>query len=150
MNPTLMMASSGGEQYGSRAGRVKRDALTEALPSVSRVAVLWNPESPHHKTLLAQVDAAAPSLRLQLTPIAVHGPDDFAGAFLAMAKAQVGAVFVADDPMFLAARSRLLELAIRGRLPTMFAHREFVPAGGLMSYGPNLSERSSIGGNLRG
>jgi putative tryptophan/tyrosine transport system substrate-binding protein len=120
--------------------------LTEALPSVSRVAVLWNPESPYHKTLLTEVDAVAPSLRLRLVPIAVHGPGEFEAAFLAMAKAQVGALFVADDPMFLASRRRLFELAARGRLPTMFAHREFIAAGGLMSYGPNLSERFRLAG----
>ena len=115
--------------------------LTEAVPTVSRVAVLWNPASPYHKTLLKEVDAAAPSLRLHLLPIAVHGPGEFEGAFSAMARAQVDALFVADDPMFLTSRTRLLELAARSRLPTMFAHRDFVPAGGFMSYGPNLSER---------
>jgi putative ABC transport system substrate-binding protein len=115
--------------------------LTEAVSTVSRVAVLWNPASPYHKTLLKEVDAAALSLRLHLLPIAVQGPGEFEGAFSAMARAQVDALFVADDPMFLTSRTRLLELAARSRLSTMFAHRDFVPAGGFMSYGPNLSER---------
>ncbi len=115
--------------------------LAEAAPAVSRVAVLWNPGSPYHKTLLKEVEAAAPSLRLHLVPIAVQGPGEFEGAFAAMARAQVNALFVADDPMFVISRTRLLGLATKTRLPTMFAHRDFVPAGGLMSYGPNLSER---------
>jgi putative ABC transport system substrate-binding protein len=110
------------------------------------VAVLWNPDSPYHKSLLTEVDAVAPSLRLHLVPIAVHGPGEFEGAFRAMAKAQVGALFVADDPMFLASRTRLLELVTGARLPTMFAHREFIPAGGLMSYGPSLAERFQVAG----
>ncbi len=115
--------------------------LTEAVPTVSRVAVLWNPGSPYHKTLLKELDAAAPSLRLHLLPIAVQGPGEFDGAFSAMVKAQVNALFVADDPMFLTSRTRLLELAAKSRLPTIFAHSGFATSGGLMSYGPNLSER---------
>jgi putative ABC transport system substrate-binding protein len=114
--------------------------LTEAVPTVLRVAALWNPATPYHKTLLQEVEAAALSLRLHLLPIAVQGPGEFEGAFSAMARAQVGALFVADDPMFLTSRTRLLELAATSRLPTMFAHRDFVPAGGLMSYGPSLSD----------
>jgi hypothetical protein len=58
-----------------------------------------------------------------------------------MARAQVDALFVADDPMFFTSRTRLVELAAKSRLPTTFAHRDFVTAGGLMSYGPSLSER---------
>jgi putative tryptophan/tyrosine transport system substrate-binding protein len=115
--------------------------LTEAVPTVSRVAVLWNPDTPYHKTLLQEVEAAAPALRLHLLPIAVQEPGEFEGAFSAMARAQVDALFVADDPMFFTSRTRLVELAAKSRLPTMFAHRGFVPAGGLMSYGPSLSER---------
>jgi putative ABC transport system substrate-binding protein len=115
--------------------------LTEAVPTVSRVAVLWNPGTPYHKTLLTEVEAAAQSLRLHLLPIAVQGPDEFGGAFSAMAQAQVDALLVADDPMFFTSRTQLLELATKSRLPTTFAHRDFVTAGGLMSYGPSLSER---------
>ena len=115
--------------------------LTEAVPTASRVAVLWNPGTPYHKTLLQEVEAAAPSLRLHLLPVAVQEPGELEGAFSAMARAQVEALFVADDPVFFTSRTRLVELAAKSRLPTMFAHRGFVPAGGLMSYGPSLSER---------
>jgi putative tryptophan/tyrosine transport system substrate-binding protein len=114
--------------------------LTEAVPTGVRVAVLWNPATPYHKTLLTEVEAAAPSLRLHLLPIAVQGPGEFEGAFSAMARAQVGALFIADDPMFLTSRTQLIALAAQSRLPTMFAHRDFVQAGGLMSYGPSLSD----------
>jgi putative ABC transport system substrate-binding protein len=115
--------------------------LTEAVPTVSRVAVLWNPGTPYHTTLLHEVEAAAPSLRLHLLPIAVQEPGEFEGAFAAMARAQVDALFVADAAVFMTARTRLAELAAKSRLPTMFAHPDFVTAGGLMSYGPSYSER---------
>jgi putative ABC transport system substrate-binding protein len=115
--------------------------LTEAVPTVSRVAVLWNPGTPYHQTLLQEVEAAAQALRLHLLPIAVQEPGEFEGAFSAMARAQVDALFVADAAVFMTARTRLVELAATSRLPTMFAHPDFVLAGGLMSYGPSYSER---------
>ena len=115
--------------------------LTEAVPAVSRAAVLWNPRTPYHKTLLKEVEAVAPSLRLQPVPIAAQDPEEFEGAFATMAKAQVNALFVADDPVFAISRTLLLRLATKNRLPTMFANRDDVTAGGLMSYGPRWSER---------
>ena len=122
-------------------GAKRLQLLTEAVRSVSRVAVLWNPDVPYHRKLLAEIEAVAPSLRVTLVPLAVRGPDELEGAFLATTKAQVGAIFGADDAMLLASRARLFELAAKHRLPTTFAHREFTVAGGLMSYGPNLAER---------
>jgi ABC transporter substrate binding protein len=85
--------------------------LTEAVPAVSRVAVLWNPSTPYHKSLLKEVEAAAPSLRLQHVPIAAQDPGEFEGAFAAMAKAHVNALFIADDPVFAISRTLLLRLA---------------------------------------
>jgi putative tryptophan/tyrosine transport system substrate-binding protein len=115
--------------------------LTEAVPSVSRAAVLWNPHTPYHKTLLKEVEAAAPSLRLRPVPIAVQDPGEFERAFASMRKAHVNALFVADDPVFAISRTLLLGLAAKDRLPTIFANRDDVTAGGLMSYGPRWSER---------
>src|SRR4030095_12247298 len=115
--------------------------LTEAVPSVSRAAVLWNPRTPYHKTLLKEVEAAAPSLRLQPVPIAAQDPREFEGAFAAMAKAHVNALFVADDPVLATSRTHLLRLQAKNRLPTIFSNRDDVTAGGPMSYGPRWSER---------
>jgi putative ABC transport system substrate-binding protein len=115
--------------------------LTEAVPAVSRVAVLWNPGTPYHKSLLKEVEAAAPALRLQHVPIAAQDPGEFEGAFAAMAKAHVNALFIADDPVFAISRTLLLTLAAKNRLPTISANRDDITAGGLMSYGPRWSER---------
>jgi putative ABC transport system substrate-binding protein len=114
--------------------------LKEVLPRVSRVAVLWHPDIPWHTPMLKAIDAALPSLGLQALPIAVRGPDEFEEAFSTMTKGQVGALFVGDNPAYLIHRDRLLALAGKHRLPTLFGHREFVPAGGLMSYGPSLAD----------
>ena len=115
--------------------------LREAVPAVSRPAVLWNPHTPYHKTLLKEVELAAPSLRMQPVPIAAQDPGEFEAAFAAMAKANVNALFVADDPVFAISRTLLLGLAAKQRLPTIFSNRDDVTAGGLMSYGPRWSER---------
>ena len=90
--------------------------------------------------MLKAIDAALPPLGLQALPIAVRGPDEFEGAFSTMTKGHVGALFVGDNPVYLIHRDRLLVLAAKHRLPTLFGHREFVPAGGLMSYGPSLAD----------
>jgi len=114
--------------------------LKEVLPRVSRVAVLWHPDIPWHKPMLKAIDAALPTSGLQALPIAVRGPDEFEEAFSTMTKGHVDALFVGDNPVYLIHRDRLLTLAAKHRLPTLFGHREFVPAGGLMSYGPSLAD----------
>ena len=107
----------------------------EVVTKGTRVAVLWHPPTPWHNAMLQAVEAAAPSLGLQLVPMAVQRPSEFDGAFAAMPRERVDAVFVADNPFFLTYRTRLLELATKNRLPTMFGNRDYVRAGGLMSYG---------------
>ncbi|HET6367635.1 MAG TPA: ABC transporter substrate-binding protein [Pseudomonadales bacterium] len=114
--------------------------LKEVLPKISRVAVLWHPDIPWHTPMLKAIDSALPPLGLQALPIPVRSPDEFEGAFSTMTKGHVGALFVGDNPVYLIHRDRLLALAAKHRLPTLFGHREFVPAGGLMSYGPSLAD----------
>ena len=111
----------------------------EAVPKVSHVAVLWNPATPWHEAMLKEVDAAAPSLRLQPLPIAVRSRSDLEGVFAAMTKGRADALFVSET-MSIDARKQLLDFAAKSRLPTMFANRVYVPAGGLMSYGVNFPE----------
>jgi putative ABC transport system substrate-binding protein len=113
--------------------------LKDALPRISRVAVLWNPSIPWHTPMLKDVQAAR-TLGLHVVPLAVDAPGDLDAAFAAMAREPVDAVFVGDSPIFTAARARLLELAAKHRLPTSFGNRESVAAGGLMAYGPSYAE----------
>ena len=111
----------------------------EAVPKVSRVAVLWNPGTPWHKAMLKEVDAVAPSLRLQPLAIVVRNRGDLEGVFSVMTRDRVDALFVSGT-LSLDARTQLLDFAAKSRLPTMFGNREYVPAGGLMSYGVNFPE----------
>jgi len=116
------------------------ELLKQALPRVVRVAVLWNPSSQAHPQMLSETEAAARALGLQLHRLQARGRDDYAGAFSAMTKERAEALLVLGDQMFWFHRARIAELAATSRLPTMFAQKEHVEAGGLMSYGPDLRD----------
>jgi len=113
--------------------------LKEAVPSVSRVGVLWNPGVSWHPAMLKEVEVAAPSLRLEPFAIAVRSRDEFGNAFAEIASARVDALFVSET-MTSTARKQLIDFAAKTRLPTMFMNRDYVAAGGLMSYAPNFAK----------
>jgi putative ABC transport system substrate-binding protein len=113
--------------------------LKEVAPNVSRVAVLWDRALSWHRALLKEVEATAPALRLQPVVIAVRSRDDFGDAFSEMTKGRIDAVFVSQT-MTPRAQGQLIDFAAKHRLPTMFMNRDYVAAGGLMSYASNFSE----------
>ncbi len=118
---------------------VKRlQLLKEAVPRVC-VAVLWDPATPFHRAMLKEIDAAAPSLRLQPLAVAVKSRDDLGHALSEITRSRADALFVSQF-MSPTARRQLLDFAAKSRLPTMFLNRDYVPAGGLMSYAPNFPE----------
>jgi putative ABC transport system substrate-binding protein len=112
------------------------ELLKEAVPKASRVAVLWNPSTPWHTTMLRQLHGAAPSLRLELVPVAVHGPSEFEAAFAVIARERIDGIFWGDNPIFSAHQKQLLDLVAKMRLPMIASSREWVVTSGLMSYGP--------------
>ena len=114
------------------------ELLKEALPKVRRVAVLWNPANPAHAAAIGNVKAAAGSLAVPLQLLEAREPNQFEGAFAAMAKLRVDALLIVSDGMFVLHRARLTDLAAKNRLPSMHGVREMVEAGGLMSYGPSI------------
>jgi putative ABC transport system substrate-binding protein len=105
------------------------------------VAFLWNPDVPGHTLQYKEVEAAARLLRLQLQGVEVRGPDDLERAFSAVRKGRAQALTNAwPNPVLFANRRQLASLAQRNRLPSMHGQKEFVDAGGLMSYGPHLPD----------
>jgi putative ABC transport system substrate-binding protein len=117
------------------------ELLKQAVPGVSRVAFLWQTGSlPENgaKDLLKGMDAAAAALGVRLQVVQVRGPEDFDRAFSDMARERAEALDVPSTPVFSSGRKRLAELAAQNRIPTVFTFREYVDAGGLMSYGPDL------------
>jgi putative ABC transport system substrate-binding protein len=115
------------------------EVLREALPGVTRMGMLWHRTSRIDALLRSETEQAAQTLGISLKAHGVHGPDDFDRALGAIVAERAGAVLVATSPMFLGHRRQLADLALRHRLPTMFAFREYVEAGGLMAYGPNYA-----------
>ncbi|GAU85605.1 ABC transporter substrate-binding protein [Bosea sp. BIWAKO-01] len=125
------------------------ELLKDAMSGLSRVAALWHPGAYGKTTMegmLREAQAAAQMLNLQLRLVPAHGPDDLDGAFLAIAKERADAVILLPSPMLFGEHKRLVELAAKSRLPAMYAAREFVLDGGLMSYGasqPDLFRRAA-------
>jgi len=116
------------------------ELLKETVPKVRRVAILSNPANPVQPLLIREVNVAARSLGVQLQHLEARGPNEFDGAFAAMAKERVGALLIVADGMLIFHRTRLADLAARSRLPAAYGDRVHVEAGGLMSYGPSVRD----------
>ncbi len=119
------------------------EQLTQAVPGVSRVAVLWQPGGQGERTdkdMLKGVEVAARALGVRLQFGEARGPGDFDRAFSDMTRARAGALTVLASTMFFSERRRLVALAAKHRLPAVYGLREFVDAGGLMAYGANLAD----------
>ena len=116
------------------------ELLKEAVPKVSRVAVLWNPATPGTALFLKETEVASRALGVQLQSLEARSLNDFDSAFAAMSTKHAGALLVLGDVMFVTHRVRPADLAAKSRLPAMYTLREYVEAGGLMSYGPITPE----------
>jgi len=119
------------------------ERLTQAVPGVGRVAVLWQPGDVPESTakdLRTEAEVAARALGVRLQVVEARGPTDFDRAFSAMTKAHVDALSVLPSAMLFSERGRLVDLAAKYRLPAVYPWREGADAGGLMSYGPNLPD----------
>jgi putative ABC transport system substrate-binding protein len=119
------------------------EQLTQAVPGVSRVAVLWQPGAfgeRMEKDMLKAADVAARALGARLQFVEARGPENFDRAFSNMTRARAGALTVLPSTMFVIERRRLVDLAAKNRLPALYSAREFVDAGGLMAYGANFAD----------
>ncbi len=119
------------------------ELLKQAVPGVSRVAVLWQPGgSGEHteKDMLKEVEVAGRALGVRLQFVEARGPADFDRAFSDMTRAHASALTSLGGSMFFNERRRLVDLAAKNRLPAVYPQREFVDAGGLMAYGPNIAD----------
>ncbi len=131
-NITGLTASSG-DTVGKRL-----ELLRAIAPRLRRAAVLWNPANPTNPIQLKGAQAAARALGVQLEPVSIQGPNDFDFA-LAAVRGTDG-LLVLESPFFTTHRARLTELAARSRLPASFGQREYVEAGGLMSFGTHFHD----------
>jgi putative ABC transport system substrate-binding protein len=117
------------------------ELLKEAVPQVSRMAVLVNPTNAIHQQIVAnELPGTAERLQLTLLTVEARAADALEGAFEAAVRERTGAITVFGDPLVSVHRARIVELAAKHRLPAMYLFREVVEAGGLMAYGPNFAD----------
>jgi len=122
--------------------RKQLEFLKDVRPTVSRVAVLWNPANPASHLMVRAADVAAQAVGVQLHLVEARGrgPDAFDSAFAAMTSAHAGALLVLADNIFFEHRRRLAELAAMSHLPTMHQDGRMVEAGGLISYAASVPD----------
>jgi putative ABC transport system substrate-binding protein len=116
------------------------EILKETAPKLSRVAVLLNPANPGTASYRKEAEVAARSFGVELHLLEARRPDELASALSGMKIARVQALVTLPDAMFFSEQIQIASLAAKSRLPAIFPESEFVNAGGLMSYGPNLPD----------
>jgi putative ABC transport system substrate-binding protein len=131
--------------FASELGGKQLELLKEAFPRVSRVSVLWenrtNPSSiGQDELLLGEMKGAAGALRVTLQLLELRGLDDFETVFSAIKGKRANALIVLRTPLTTTHRIRIVDFAGKSRLPSIYGDREFVDAGGLMSYGVNVPD----------
>lgn len=122
-------------------GGKRLEFLKQVAPKASRVAVLYNPADRANVLVFNGLQESAPALGLTLQPLEVRKPGEFEGAFVAMTRQGAQALFVAAGVLTSQNRRVVVDLAAARRIPAMWGDREFVEAGGLMSYAVNFYDQ---------
>ena len=138
------LARPGGRMTGLTSLNIDLDAkrleiLKQALPGVARVGILASRQDPVYRQRIQVAEQAARALGLQLQVFEVSTAQQLGDAFDQSVRSRVGAMMVPGAPVFLNHQARIVELATKARLPVVSAWREFPSAGGLISYGTNVS-----------
>ena len=116
------------------------ELLKEIVPRLSRVAVIGNSTNPGNTQSLREVELAAAAFGVQLQSLDVLDPRDIETAFRTATKGRADSVLALGGAVLFSQRKQLIDLAVKSRLPTIYARPEFVEDGGLMTYGPSLSD----------
>ena len=116
------------------------ELLKETFPRVSRVAVLYYPATPSSKVTMAETEQAARLLKVHLQPVGVEASNELENAFSAMSKEHAEALIKLPSAVLTSYRKQIVELAAKSRLPAMYEDRIIAEDGGLMSYGPYITD----------
>ncbi|HEV8342196.1 MAG TPA: ABC transporter substrate-binding protein [Candidatus Binatia bacterium] len=116
------------------------ELLKEIVPTLSHLAVFGNSTQPGNPQSLKEVELAAGAFRMQLQYLDIGGPKDIETAFRAASKGRADAVLVLSSPVLFSQRTEVIELAAKSRLPAIYFGREFAEDGGLMTYGPSITD----------
>jgi putative ABC transport system substrate-binding protein len=119
------------------------ELLQDAIPGIARIAVLRSSDRPDHDEHVRILQAAADERTVQLHVVAVSGPEQYAAAFEDMARQRDEAVIILSGPEYAEHLKQLAELAIAHRLGSLWQYKDFVHAGGLLSYGPSIRSLSA-------
>ena len=126
---------------GEELSGKRLELIREVVPRLQRLAVLWNQHNPGGVASLKELKTAAQSVGVNLRSLAVRPPvPEIDKAFGTAKKWRADALIALDDSLILSNRTRIIALAARYRLPSVYGYREFPNAGGLMAYGPNRYE----------
>jgi len=124
--------------FGMIAAGKRLELLRQLVPKASTIGYLMNPDNPNQE--LENVQDAARSLGQQILVLNAHGGQEIETAFTTIAKERIAGLLVASDPLFFDRRDQLIALAARQAIPAIYYLRAFCQAGGLLSYGNNLTD----------
>jgi len=116
------------------------EVLKQAVPRVSRVAVLWEPGDSYNRSAMPVLESAARSLRIKLLPVALQGAEQLDAGFLTMERERAEALYVMGTPVAFRHMGRIMQLAAQGRLPAISWSRPYAEAGALLAYGPDTAD----------
>ena len=131
---------TGGAILFAELSAKRPELLKEVVPGLSRTAVVWNAANPANALAWSETQGAARTLGVALQSYGVKDPKDFEGAFAIMAQEHPDPLLVLEDALTAQYRKEIVDFAMQKRLPNMFAQREGVDAGALMSYGVSVPE----------
>ena len=131
---------TGVTRFSVELGPKRLELLHESVPAVSSIALLVNPANPNAEPLSKDLQKTARALGLQLEVLRAKTDDELGRAFASLPQLRTGALVIAPDPFFNARSVQLAALATRYGMPTIYQYRQFVAAGGLMSYGASNTD----------
>lgn len=123
--------------FGTRLKLIK-----EILPKATRIAALSNPKNPGHRRSLKDAELGARSMGMWLESVPAETPEQLNSAIKATSKAGTNALFILTDAMFSSHVSQIAQAALNSRIPAVYDRKDFVEAGGMMSYGANIADLS--------
>jgi putative ABC transport system substrate-binding protein len=127
-------------EFAAELSAKRLEVLKDAFPSLRKIAMLWNADDLGMTLRYRSAEVAARTLGLEVQPLGVREPEDFADAFAAMARDRPDAILMVTDALTTLNRKRVFEFAAEQKLPAIYEYDSLVRDGGLMSYGPDMSE----------
>ena len=121
-------------------GGKRLELLKEIIPVLASVAIIWNAANPYPALVFNETGAAARKLKIEIQSLEVRTPDDINGALEAAVQKNANALITVEDPLTVDHRKQIADFAAQNRLPAIYGVREFVDAGGFVSYGAHVAD----------